>query len=374
MGFVGQESQGNILVVDDNPLIASVLRSVLAAEHFHVQCCDNGEEAVKVLTNQPVDLIVCDVMMPKMGGYELHHKVRENPSLCHVPFVFLTALDSSEDRLRGLETGVDDYVTKPFDPKELVTIIRGRLKRVDGLRKQAEEKYDLYRRKVLHTLSHEFRTPLVAISTGTELLLENSAVAEQNKIKNLVEAIQRGGLRLERLVSDFMLLQQIEAGLAQRLYDTRAGVLSVDEVVRGILERITPIFAEGKATWESVNLLGGEKIKIFEPQVWDIMTRIAHNAVKFSKPPVHVELAFVRLSDEVAFEVKDRGIGIDVDRVKEAVTLFSQIDRDKLEQQGSGVGLAIAHRYARINNGRLEFESREGGGAIVSLVLPIVKS
>ena len=367
--FVQEALEGKVLVVDDNPLIASVIRSLLAAEHYEVFCCDDGQEAVNLLAKSPVDLIICDVMMPRMGGYEFHDAVRGRAEFSHIPFVFLTALDGDDEKNKGRESGADDYLTKPFDPKELLSLVKGKIFRSKKLRKHSEEKYDTYRKKVLHTLSHEFRTPLVAINTGTELLLEQKSL-DADKIKNLVEAIQRGGMRLERLVSDFMLLQQIEAGLAQRLFDTRAVEMPAEKLTENIVNHIKQQCVDGKASFEVISLLNDQKVKIYEPHILDIMGRLISNAIKFSKAPVHFEMGFLPLSDEVAFEVKDRGIGFDPQKIREAVDLFHQIDREKMEQQGSGVGLSIAFRYAKIQGGRLEFERRDGGGGVVTLVLP----
>ncbi len=361
--------EASVLVVDDNPLIVSVLRSLLNAEQYEVHCCDNGEDAMKVLEKRQVDLIICDVMMPRMGGYELHEVVRGKSDFSHIPFVFLTALDGNEDRTKGRESGADDYVTKPFDPKELVSLVKGKINRSKNLRKHSEDKYDNYRRKVLHTLSHEFRTPLVAINTGTELLLEQNSL-DQDKVKNLVQAIQRGGMRLERLVNDFMLMQQIEAGLAQRLFDTRAVEIPVEKLKESVLLHVRSQLIEVGATHEVLSLVGDKVTRVYEPQILDIMSRIVNNSLKFSKPPLHVEFAFTPLDGEVAFEVRDRGVGFNPEKMREAIDLFQQIDRDKMEQQGSGVGLTIASRYAKIHGGRLEFELREGGGAVVSLILP----
>ena len=360
----------SILIVDDNPLIINVLKSLFTSEGYHVVASANGAEAFGALESKNFDLIICDVMMPTMDGYELHKKVREQPDLAHIPFVFLTALGDAADINRGKETGADDYVVKPFDPHDLLALVKGKIVRSKSLRNYADERFDTYRKRVIHTLSHEFRTPLVAINTGTELLLEQKQALDVHKTQNLLEAIRRGGQRLEKLVTDFMLLQQIEAGIAERVYSSRKEPKVLATVVKEYVESRQELITKEGFSVAFVDNSMGAKVDLYEPQLMDILDRLVSNSIKFKSKDRTIELRVYTVEDEVTVEVRDRGIGIDPARVKEAIDLFGQLDREKLEQQGGGLGLAIANRYASINQGRLEFENREGGGSTVSIVLP----
>lgn len=364
------EEKATILVVDDNPLIVNVLSGLLASENYHVFASANGREAIDVITNKHIDVIICDVMMPQMDGYELHHWVRKKAEFGHIPFIFLTALDDSREIKRGKETGADDYVVKPFDAEHMLSVIKGKVVRSKMLRNLSEEKYDSYRRKVIHTLSHEFRTPLVAINTGTELLMEQHGNLDTQRMQNLLEAIRRGGQRLEGLVNDFMLLQQVEAGIASKLFANRAAVKLVNEVVTDAIEFQRELLTKEGFTVTVNDQCEGAKVKVYAPQVYDILGRLINNSVKFRGVNREIEIYICSQGSEIALEVRDRGIGISVEKVKEAIDVFGQIDRDKLEQQGGGLGLAIANRYATIHGGKLEFEKRAGGGSVVTLVLP----
>jgi two-component system sensor histidine kinase/response regulator len=362
--------EASVLVVDDNPLIVNVLKSLLGSENYHVFTSADGQEALGVLDSKSIDVIVCDVMMPNMDGYQFFNSVRQKPEFSHIPFVFLTALADNTEVNKGHETGADDYIVKPFDPRALLSIIRGKVVRSKNLKNLSEEKYDKYRKKVIHTLSHEFRTPLVAINTGTELLMEQKHL-DPSRVKNLVEAIRRGGQRLERLVTDFMLLQQIEAGIAQRMYDTRANPVVISTLVRSYIETNTSWFEAEGTIVTFVDHSQNARCAVYEPHILAILDRVVNNAIKFRKDDRSVEIHLYPEDCELVLEVRDRGIGIHVDQIKEAVDVFGQINREKLEQQGGGLGLAISSRYAAINRGHLDFENRKDGGAIISLVLPV---
>ena len=360
-----------ILVVDDNPLIVNVLKGLLSTEGYEVAACSNGQEALELLEKKPVDVIVCDVMMPRMDGYQLHEQVRRLAKFSHIPFVFLSALGDQVEVSKGKSLGADDYLVKQFDPKDLVAVIQGKVQRARTIKGAETERYDSYRKKVIHTLSHEFRTPLVAINTGTELLLEQREKLDREKACNLLEAIRRGGERLEKLVNDFMLLQQIEGGVAKRLFDTRAAVYPVQPMIERLLEGRREFFVAERCVVKLIPYSREIRVRVYEPHIHDIVDRLLNNAIKFSAADRSIEVRLQPHDNQIAIEVRDRGIGIDPAKLREALDAFGQIDRDRLEQQGSGLGLAIASRYAIINGGRLEFEQREGGGTVVSLLLPI---
>lgn len=363
-------SKAAILVVDDNPLIVNVLTSLLSAEGLQVYTSPNGEEALDLVGDKYIDVIICDVMMPRMDGYSFHEKIRCKPELAHIPFVFLTSLSESSDVLHGKELGVDDYLAKPFDPKHLLAVVRGKIVRSRSLKHLSEERYEAYRRKIIHTLSHEFRTPLVAINTGTELLMEQKERFDANKAKDLLEAIQRGGQRLEHLVNDFMVLQQIEAGIAKRVCESRKRRVEIAQWLEGYVDGIKDELAHQGVSISFMPIGTELMVDICVVQIEDILNRLISNSVKFSSDQKVIEIVVRSECEKVVIEVRDRGIGIDPDKLQEAIDIFGQIDRDRLEQQGGGLGLAIANRYAGLHGGQLEFECRTDGGSIVALVLP----
>jgi two-component system sensor histidine kinase/response regulator len=364
----------SVLVVDDNPLIVDVVTGLLRSQNYEVMSSCNGHDAWELLRTNHVDVVICDIMMPKMGGYELYEVLRGDPQYTHIPFVFLTALDDQKEIDHGKEVGADDYLCKPFEPEELLAVVKGKLARSKGLREQSEKRFDEYRRKIIHTLSHEFRTPLVAVNSGVELLLDYQNALDSDKARHLLDAVKRGGARLEKLVGDFMTLQQIEAGMTARLFEARATECSLPKIVEGYLRLRQDAFKSQGTVLVFADHSEGAPVRIVEAHIVDCIDRLISNAVKFSgkNACVELELEFDCSERCVRLAVKDRGIGLDMSKLKEAIDVFGQINREKLEQQGGGLGLAIASKYAAINLGRLEFAPREGGGTIVTLVLPTV--
>ena len=370
---IGIDDIPSVLIVDDNPLIVDVVSEILSKIQVKVLSSQNGIEALKLLKENYVDVIVCDVMMPKMDGYQLYNHIRNQSELAHIPFLFLTALDDDVEVQQGHEIGIDDYLLKPFEPRQFVSIVKGKIIRSRKLKTQSEERFDGFRKRVINTLSHEFRTPLVAINTGAELLLDQQESLDKKKILGLLEAIKRGGQRLERLVTDFMVLQQIEAGVSRRLFESRKRNIVVSTLINHIIESVADTVEEEGFKISLSDYSKGCVVQVCESQITDILTRLIANAVKFSPESFLVELYILKREFEVIIEIRDRGVGIDPEKAHEVVRLFTQIDRDRLEQQGMGLGLGIASMYTAINGGRLEFAARKDGGSIVSLILPLIK-
>lgn len=363
--------QVSVLVVDDNPLILNIIKSLLGSVDYQVHTAGDGKEALSVLDSKNVDLIVCDVMMPTMDGYQLHEAVRSRGEMAHIPFVFLTALGDAVDVSYGKELGADDYLVKPFNPKDLLAVVKGKVARSKSLQTVAQQRFEAYRKRVVHVLSHEFRTPLVAINTGAEILIDHKDKLDPTKISTLLDAIQRGGRRLERIVSDFMVLQQIEAGISQRMFETRRGISNLNSIASQFVDTVKDDL-EGEGFRIFFSPTEAECwVEVYEPHIFDILERLVSNARKFKSRDLIIELKVQKRDSEGVIQVSDRGIGMDVTKIQEALDLFGQLDRDKFEQQGGGVGLAIASRYAQINRGALSFESSPEQGTTVYISLPL---
>lgn len=356
----------------------STLAGLLQAEEYVVKLSSNGEEALKLLSQGPVDLILCDVMMPRMDGVSFYQIVRESRNYYDIPFIFLTALDSQDQVDSGKECGAEDYITKPFEPSELLATIKGKIIRSNVLRQQKKIREDEFKRRVLQTLSHEFRTPLVAISTGTDLVLEQLQCMPLDKIGSLLEAVKRGGVRLEGLVNDFMLVQQIESGVAAQMTNLQSRPTSIGDFVAALREKIedNQKVVDRLATANILN----EQLLINKNQVVEAVKRLVDNAIKFGVNATlgcyvsHDATILSKAAYEVVgdsnkldiihsnkglfvFTIKDKGEGFDLNRLGEAMELFGQLDRGRFEQQGGGLGLSISSSLIRLNGGQLRFHN-----------------
>jgi DNA-binding response OmpR family regulator len=154
-----------ILVVEDDPAMIEALRDILDLAGYGVVTARNGVEALAVLGQRLPDLIISDIQMPRMDGYQFYGQVRAHPDWVRVPFIFLTAKGQKADVRRGKMLGADDYLTKPFDEADLLVAVQAKLNRRAELDAAPGRQMCVLKRTIVTTLNHEFRTPRTDIST-----------------------------------------------------------------------------------------------------------------------------------------------------------------------------------------------------------------
>lgn len=367
----------SVLVLDDNTELLDAMGDILRANGYNVTALRDGYEAIESIRKHRPDLIICDVMMPNMDGFQFHHKIRENDEWCQIPFVFLTALADPKEVRYGKELGCDDYLTKPFDPLDLVSVVKGKLSLAGTRAEKNEERMESYRKRVINTLSHEFRTPLVAVNTGAELLLEQHGRLDEERVAHLLKSIQRGGHRLQRLVEDFMTVQQIESGAAAALAQRMRKSVSAVTVVETAMQEFAEYLVDEKLNC-AFGIAPDEKtraalINVYDAQIINAFGRLLSNAHKFNIAGKAAVVQVARRGKQISIKLRDFGPGLSEEMLATACKLFTQIDRDRLEQQGCGLGLTIAGYFVHINGGELKFRRPDDKvGLEVEMVFPVI--
>lgn len=362
-----------ILVIDDNDAILSIIRDLLSGYGYDVECANTPTGALQQLVHHAPDLLICDIMLPGKNGYELCDEIRCHPEWSQLPVIFLSALSGGEEIRQGLAWGCDAYITKPFDPEDLLAVVKGRLHSSIHRAKMTKVQFEAYRKRIIHTLSHEFRTPLVSITTGTELLLDQQRTLNGDQIKRLLESIQRGGYRLERLVNDFMMLQQIDLGHAANTCEKFRRKSCLCDIVRSAIESFEESLPKGQgrsniifssSSTEASNGL----VNVYDVHVNTVIHHLLSNAIKFAGSQKPIEVSVSIREGEMVLQVRDQGPGLQSQFFDKATELFSQIDRETTEQQGAGVGLTIARAFTEINDGQLDFlRPADGPGLLTEL-------
>jgi two-component system sensor histidine kinase/response regulator len=360
-----------ILVLDDNSDLLTNIELILEMEGYQVLSACSGPEALSLLAQTKPDLIISDIMMPEMDGYEFYRSVRRNPELLTVPFIFLSAKGKREDIRFGKRLGVDDYLTKPLEPDDLLIAVEAKLRRLREIKAGSRQEVERLKDITLRVLSHELRTPLATIKAVVELLVENKIHLYDEEEQELLSLASKGGERLETLIMDVLTVVNIEAGEAKNLFEAEKQEvdlsLCIEDAVAG---------CERKATSQ------GATIRVDVPrelptvtghpeQLTDVLSRLLDNALKFS--PQTGERVVIRGRSEngwVKISVEDEGVGISMDEIPRIFDLFYQVDRNKHEQQGIGVGLAIARELVEIHGGSIEVKSEVGKGSTFTVVLP----
>ncbi len=363
----------HILVVEDHEPLLAAIQHVLELEDYSVLTAGNGVEALQVMEETQPDLIVADIMMPQMDGYELYEAVRARPEWVPIPFIFLTARAEKEDMLKGKALGVEDYIIKPFDPQELVIAVQARLGRAQAIQKASEVSFEKLKQQIISTLSHELRTPLTYIQGYTALALEDASSPDD--LQEFLVAIKGGADRLTRLIEDMLLLVQMDSGQAaedfERLAVTRP---DLGAIVESTVKRYTRRASRQGLTLKVQTPSSLPQVRLCEPFFVDALGRLLDNAIRFSRGEGKQVWVGVRVSGEwVEVAVQDEGVGIAADQIPHLFERFRQINREQMEQQGAGLGLAIAQEMIALQGGKITVDSKVGEGSTFTIRLPIAE-
>ncbi|MDX9954178.1 MAG: response regulator [Anaerolineae bacterium] len=366
--------KGYILVVEDHQLLLEAIQDLLQVAGYEVATGSNGFAALESIKKRAPDLILSDITMPQMDGYDLYQKVRENPSWVRIPFIFLTARGERTDVLRGKALGVEDYIVKPFDTEDLLIAIESRLGRAQAIQQAANTEFEQLKQQILNVLSHELRTPLTYISGYTDLALEDAGSLSPEELQEFLLGIKRGSDRLTKLVKDMLLVVQIDTGRSAEEFRSFADVSPHLEIyLRHIVESFRPTAQSAGVTLEYVCPEPLPATRIHEEFLGNALGRIIENAIKFShgpNKPVTVEARAV--SNWIEVSVTDQGVGLSPEATKNIFKRFQQFDRDVMEQQGAGLGMFIAYSLIQLHSGDITVTSQIGQGSTFTLKIPVI--
>ena len=365
--------QKQILVVEDHDLLLVAIRDVLEMEGYKVVTAGDGLEALETMENLTPDLIVADISMPRMDGYKFFEAIRSRAEWVPIPFVFLTARAEREDRLKGKEMGAEDYLVKPFDPPELLIVVRSRIGRAEAIREAAESGFEALKQQIITLLSHELRTPLTSVYGYTELALEDAASLPTGEFQQYLVGIQRGADRLKRLVEDLLMVVRLNTGQLEREFHLLSTVRDDWAEIVEHVAKVSELHALDKGISLELSVASDlPPLRIYENFLSDAIERLIDNAIKFSRKNGKRVDVTVSASDgwgEIA--ITDEGVGISEEGLKQLFELFRQINRQKMEQQGAGLGLAIAKALVSCMDGEITVESVLGEGSTFTIRLPI---
>lgn len=367
-------SEGNdsILVVEDNHDLNLAICEILASNQYGVKSAGNGKEALEMIAENKPDVILCDIMMPKMDGYTLLKHTRANPELRSLPFIFLTARTSPSDQRQALTIGIEDYLTKPVDEQDLILAIENALRRQRMMEEDMQVQLDLLRAEIVGILQHEFRTPLTFV-LGYAQYLEDilDSDIDTDDLRIAIKGILEGGDRLHRLVEGFLLLAEIQNKpcMPEDMKHVRVSVL-FDEVIQDLQRQLS------EANLEVI--IGGDVENAWLTceygLVVEAVKRLIDNSIRYRRPEsTHITLSFEQpIGPYVGISVEDSGVGIPQETIDHLSRPFEQGDRSDRTEPGAGLSLAMIKHIAGIHGGKLQIDSTIGVGTTCTIWLAVM--
>lgn len=360
-----------ILVVDDHEPLLKAIQGILEEEGYTVFTAPDGTKALEMMEEVYPNLIIADIMMPRMDGYALYEAIRAQSEWVTIPFIFLTAKAEREDKLKGKGMGAEDYLTKPFDPQELVVAVSSRLGRAKAIQEASDAQFDELKRQIANVLGHELRTPLTYVRGYTELALEEAPTTDD--LQDFLQGIKRGADRLHRLVEDLMLMVQIDTGRTTNEFRELAQIHpDLEAVLTTAIQRHKQYAADQDVMLKLTVEPNLPPVRLCPPIFINALGRLIDNGIKFSRGDKKRVIISARATDGwIEIAVTDKGVGIAAHEQELLFNRFQQIRRGEMEQQGSGLGLALAKELIQLHSGEITVKSASGEGSTFTIRLPV---
>ena len=361
-----------ILIVEDDATMAEGICDTLELAGYEVMLAANGREALKRMVEHKPDLILSDIMMGEMDGYEFCQAVQSELAWVDIPFVFLTAKRRTEDIRRGKQLGVDDYLTKPFLSEDLLVVVQAKIKRAQVRQAVARAEVTTLKDELTMMIGHELRTPLTYIHGYLELMASGRNPLTEEELTTYLRGIKAGSDRLGRVVQDVLTWLAIRTGKAAHNYQLLA---CADEQLSTLLHLGIARFAE-TARERGVELVleiapSLPPVRVCRKQIEEILRQLLDNAIKFSPAEGGVvRVAAMETPEGIQVSVQDHGVGIPAHQLPRIFEPLFQVNRAQYEQQGTGLGLAIVRAYVELHGGRIWAESKFERGSTFYFVLP----
>ncbi len=364
MDFGYSNEKGVILVVDDQPNNLKVIASVLSTD-YTLSIANNGTNALKVLEKLTPDLILLDVMMPDLNGFEVCKIIKDNPAISNIPIIFLTAKTDINDMVKGFECGAVDYITKPFNPTEVRVRVKNHIKF-----HQANKQLDLSNKqkdKFFSIISHDLRSPFTGIMGLSYMISDKIKKGEFAGIEEYSQLILKAS-------EDYLDLLNNLLNWARAQTD-RLEVNLREVALKSLLEEILSIYRESAKQKDiSLALSVDSDLSIFADMdmVKTILRNLLSNALKFTHPGGNVFINCKQVNNsDISISVIDSGIGMSNEILDGLFKIDRNVNRPGTQgESSSGLGLIICKEFAEKQGGRLEVKSKEGSGTSFTLFLP----
>lgn len=361
-----------ILVIEDEEAIRENIIETLELNDYDVVGAPDGSAGVSMAHEIKPDLILCDIMMGDLDGYRVLEHIRRTHDIALTPFVFLTAKADRFSMRYGMELGADDYLTKPFTTGELLTAVQTRIQRHKEIINQTDEAFQITKKQLAHVVAHELRTPLTSMNMAVQLLSYQVDSIPPDELQELIQTLASGTNRMNRLVEQMVMFTQLQTNLlSQEVVEKYARPVEVWTLLMTCSNYARLLLAGTHGVQVIIDDRDTQSMVLADNNsLRHALGELFANAIAYSPDGTQVKVTQWQSDGWVWITIVDEGIGMTQADIDDALSDFTQIDRETREQQGLGLGLPLAKKIIEIHGGSIEIHSVPNKGTQVQVALP----
>ncbi|MEL6149324.1 MAG: hybrid sensor histidine kinase/response regulator [Chloroflexota bacterium] len=374
MGRKTTAAEEDILIVNENPAHLGLLLTALEGRGYRIRQVKNGAFALQSAFENPPHLVLVDVNLPRLDGYEVCKQLKLNPVTRHVPVIFISTNNELFDKVLAFEVGAVDFISRPFELPEVMARVEMQLtlyrqrKEIEALREKERAHYEEMTRikdQYVQMASHDLKTPLSVIVGHTSLLAKSPNITDSRDRESL-EGILEATETMRRLIRDLLDLAKIEAGMGMELEP-----ISVNDMLKGCVFAFQYNAEEKRIALELALLKQDQTIMADHDRMVQVLSNLISNAIKYTPEDGHVKVSACMDEGALLLDVTDDGIGIpeaDIPRVFER--FYRVADTVHREQKGTGLGLSITKAIVEKLGGTISAKSQPNVGTRFRILLP----
>lgn len=364
--------EGRILLIEDSKPNQALLKRILAPEGHRIEAVGDGASGLEMAATKTFDLILLDVVMPGMDGFEVCRKLKLHPKTRSIPVIFLTAKSEMADLVQGFELGAADYVTKPYQAPELLTRVANQLKLAQAHSQMLDQNRELNlavstRDKFFSLIAHDLKAPLQILQGMVEHLRDPEVLEDREDLEHTLSLLSDYSGKTSRLLDDLLDWAKTQlSGL--NAVPERLELLRLVESIADLTGRM----AEPKNIALEIDIDPGLAVFADERTLATVLRNLINNAIKFSPPNTRTRIYTSIDGPRVWVGVQDQGVGISEENQAKLFLLGEQFSTDGTAGEGgTGLGLLLCKEFAELNKGELGFSSTEGEGSLFWFTVPL---
>jgi DNA-binding response OmpR family regulator len=356
-----------ILVIEDEREIRGNISETLVLNGYEVFEAEDGPEGIDLARQQRPDLVICDVMMPDMDGYQVLASLRHDSMTATLPFIFLTARVDRASMRQGMGLGADDYITKPFSARDLLEAVEARLSRREAMTRAASLELEGVRDDLIQTIAERTQRPLASVNLALTMINQQFSQLSSAELVDLVETASSGSRYLSRQIEQMVLLSRLNTG---KLRPDSIGTANYRAMLRDVWMAAMNRAREANTARDDVTIQvdeqgRGARVICDLEALRHALAEVIGNAIQVSPQGGVVQLAQWIEDDQVWFSVSDAGPGMAPRQIQAAL---------EGDPHGIGLGLRLAARILEAHRGGLGIHSAPGEGTVVGIWLPLIES